>query len=158
MRASLPILLALLLVACSPAGKPRGDGLQLDELRGQWVLINYWATWCKPCIQEIPELNALAQQYPGVTVLGVNFDGTRGEELARQVSELGIEFPILEQDPAAALGTNRPSVLPTTLVLGPDGELRATLIGPQTLESLALASGQKKPAQGAGDSGVTHEN
>ena len=80
MRASLPIVLALLLAACSPAGKPRGDGLQLDELRGQWVLINYWATWCKPCIQEIPELNALAQQYPGVTVLG------RRQRLSRQDS------------------------------------------------------------------------
>lgn len=157
MRRWLPILLALTLSACSPNQEPRSGDLQLDELRGQWVLINYWATWCKPCIQEIPELNALARQYPEVTVLGVNFDGSRGEELAQQVSELGIEFAILEQDPAAALGTTRPSVLPTTLVLGPDGELRATLIGPQTLESLALASGQKKPAQGAGDTGVTHE-
>jgi thiol-disulfide isomerase/thioredoxin len=157
MRASLSILLALVLVACSPSPESRGDKLQLDELRGQWVLINYWATWCKPCIQEIPELNALAQQYPGVTVLGVNFDGSRGQELAQQVGELGIEFAILEQDPAATLGIKRPSVLPTTLVLGPDGELRGTLVGPQTLESLALVSGQKKPAQGAGDIGVAHE-
>lgn len=157
MRTLLPILLSLALVACSPSQDSRDDGLRLDELRGQWVVINYWATWCKPCIQEIPELNALARQYPGVTVLGVNFDGSRGEELARQVGELGIEFATLEEDPAAALGTDRPSVLPTTLVLGPDGELRATLVGPQTLESLALASGQKKPAHGAGDLGVTHE-
>lgn len=157
MRAWLPILLALALAACSPAREPQADSLQLEELRGQWVLINYWATWCKPCIQEIPELNALARQYPEVTVLGVNFDGSRGQELAQEVATLGIEFAILEEDPAAALGINRPSVLPTTLVLGPDGALRATLIGPQTLESLALASGQKKPAQGAGDSGVAHE-
>ncbi|MCB1853875.1 MAG: TlpA family protein disulfide reductase [Pseudomonadales bacterium] len=157
MRARTVILLLLILAGCSPAPPP-GKRLELDQLRGQWVLINYWATWCKPCRQEIPELNALASQYPEVAVLGVNFDGSLGEQLAQEVREMGIAFPVLEEDPAAALGVERPAVLPTTLVIDPQGLLRPALVGPQTLASLALASGQKKPAQGAGDSGVAHEN
>jgi len=115
---------------------------RLEELRGQWVVINYWAQWCKPCIEEIPQLNALDAQYTQVTVLGVNYDGASGAELEQQRQKLGVAFASLEADPAARLGTTRPVVLPTTLIVDPAGQLVATLIGPQTLESLAQATGQ----------------
>ena len=115
---------------------------RLKELRGQWVVINYWAQWCNPCIKEIPELNALDQKYDQVTVLGVNYDGATGPELAQQLQKLGVAFASLEADPAAQLGTPRPVVLPTTLVVDPDGQLAKTLTGPQTLESLAQATEQ----------------
>lgn len=133
-------LLLLTLGACSPADKNAGT-LQLDELRGQWVVINYWAVWCKPCIQEIPELNKLAE-LPQVTVLGVNYDGISGDELTQQVQKLGVAFPTLAVDPAAQLGIARPVVLPTSLVLDPQGKLQGTLVGPQTLETLAEATNQ----------------
>jgi thiol-disulfide isomerase/thioredoxin len=140
MRAWYFPLMLLTLAACSPAEQPVNT-LNLDALRGQWVVINYWAIWCKPCIQEIPELNALAE-LPEVTVLGVNYDGTSGEELNQQLQKLGVAFPTLATDPSAQLGIARPVVLPTSLVLGPKGELRDTLIGPQTLETLAAATNQ----------------
>ncbi len=105
-------------------------------------MINYWAQWCKPCIEEIPQLNALDAQYTQVTVLGVNYDGASGAELEQQRQKLGVAFASLAADPAAQLGTTRPVVLPTTLILDPAGQLVATLIGPQTLESLAQATGQ----------------
>ena len=148
MRAWYFSLMLLALVACSPAEKP-GSTLQLDELRGQWVVINYWAIWCKPCIQEIPELNALAE-LPQVTVLGVNYDGISGEELDQQLQKLGVAFPTLATDPAAQLGAARPVVLPTSLVLDPQGQLRDTLVGPQTLETLATATGQTLSGQEGG--------
>jgi thiol-disulfide isomerase/thioredoxin len=140
MRAWLLSML-LLLAACSPAGSPPNN-LRLDELRGQWVVINYWAIWCKPCAQEIPELNALAE-LPGVTVLGVNFDAASGAELEQQLGKLNIHFPTLEVDPAAQLGVSRPAVLPTSIIIDPEGQLRETLVGPQTLQSLAAATGQE---------------
>lgn len=112
----------------------------LDALRGQWVLINYWAQWCNPCIEEIPELNELNSKHRDVTVLGVNFDGAQGEELAQQVRQLGLQFASLERDPAAELGVPRPVVLPSTLILDPAGNLVTTLVGPQTLESLEQAT------------------
>ena len=114
----------------------------LERLQGQWVVVNYWAQWCTPCIKEIPELNRLDQDYTGVTVVGVNYDGTNGEELELQRQKLGVTFASLESDPAAQLGIPRPAVLPTTLILDPTGRLVATLIGPQTLASLVQATQQ----------------
>jgi thiol-disulfide isomerase/thioredoxin len=140
MKPWLAMLLLAALSGCGPGQAPPQD-LSLAQLRGQWVVINYWAIWCKPCIQEIPELNAL-NELPGVTVLGVNYDGVAADERAQQIEQLGIAFEVLASDPASALGTSRPVVLPTTLILDPDGELRDTLVGPQTLESLAHATGQ----------------
>ena len=130
-------LLAALLVACSP--QPGDGGAALDAHRGQWVLVNYWARWCKPCIKEIPELNALDREREDVTVLGVNYDGLAGEALAAQLDDLGVEFATLAADPAAELGTQRPVVLPTTFILDPGGRLVSTLVGPQTLETLEQA-------------------
>ena len=141
MRPWLALAVALALSACGP-GRAPDRGLQLEQLRGQWVVINYWAIWCKPCIQEIPELNAL-NELPGVTVLGVNYDGDAAEILEQQMQQLGIAFEVLATDPASQLGTTRPMVLPTTLIIDPAGELRDTLVGPQTLESLAQATGQQ---------------
>ena len=138
MKSALYLLLALTLSACSGEQPPQDE---LSGLRGSWAVINYWAEWCTPCIKEIPELNQLAQQYPELAVVGVNFDGTEGDELARQIAQLGIAFPILAEDPAARLGIPRPAVLPTTLILDPEGKLANTLVGPQTLESLAEAVG-----------------
>jgi thiol-disulfide isomerase/thioredoxin len=139
MKAALYLLLALTLAACSGERGPPGE---LSGLLGRWVVINYWAEWCTPCIKEIPELNELAEQNPDLAVVGVNFDDAEGEELARQITQLGIAFPILAEDPAARLGIPRPAVLPTTLILDPEGKLANTLVGPQTLESLAAAIGR----------------
>jgi thiol-disulfide isomerase/thioredoxin len=140
MRAWYFPLMLLTLAACSPAERPVNT-LNLDALRGQWVVINYWAIWCNPCIQEIPELNALAE-LPEVTVLGVNYDGTSGDELDQQLQQLGVAFPTLATDPAAQLGVARPVVLPTSLVMNPQGQLHDTLVGPQTLDTLAAATRQ----------------
>lgn len=145
MKHLLYLALALALCACGEGQKTTGE-LQLDALRGQWVVINYWAQWCKPCIREIPELNALDQRYPRVTVLGVNYDGATGEELEQQLHKLGVAFTMLSADPARQLGVPRPVVLPTTLVLDPGGQLSATLVGPQTVASLARATGQELSA------------
>jgi thiol-disulfide isomerase/thioredoxin len=133
MRALLACLLILGLAACAD------DDDGLPGARGQWVLVNYWAQWCAPCIEEVPELNALDTARDDVRVFGVNYDGATGEELAEQVTRLGIDFPTLATDPAASLGIPRPMVLPTTLLLDPQGQYVTQLVGPQTLESLSEA-------------------
>ena len=141
MKTLLYAALALLLCACdSDSGK--SESISLQDANGQWLVINYWAQWCKPCIKEIPELNRLAQDYPQISVLGVNYDGASGEQLQQQIKKLGIAFANLDTDPAPELGLPRPMVLPTTLILTPQGEHSATLVGPQTTESLLRATGQ----------------
>ena len=138
MRQLILALTVSLLCACT---EPTDHNLpaSLDSYRGQWVVINYWAKWCKPCIREIPELNELNQKRSDLTVLGVNYDGTTGEELALQIKDLAIRFPMLLEDPATVLNTSRPVVLPTTLIVSPKGILEQTLVGPQTLESIGAA-------------------
>jgi thiol-disulfide isomerase/thioredoxin len=142
MKYLLYLTLAVALTACGDNSGSTQETLALDKLRGQWVVINYWAQWCKPCIAEIPELNALDQRYPQVAVRGVNYDGASGDELQRQIQTLGITFVNLATDPAEQVGAARPVALPTTLILNPAGQLTQTLVGPQTLESLARATGQ----------------
>jgi thiol-disulfide isomerase/thioredoxin len=141
MRIVLIITAALLMVACDPRQAPRQAATaSIDALQGQWLVINYWARWCKPCLKEIPELNRLDKKYPDVTVLGVNYDGVTGDDLAAQVAEFSLEFANLEADPAAQLGIPRPVVLPTTIVLDKQGRVVSTLVGPQTLASLEAAT------------------
>ena len=146
MKHLVAVIALALVTACSGPEPQLPDNVlaNLDKAtyKGQWVVINYWAKWCKPCIKEIPELNALDRKYEQVAVLGVNFDDARGADLQAQISQLGIEFPVILEEPSATLGTQLPQVLPTTLILDPDGTLVATLVGPQDLESLALATGQ----------------
>ena len=75
-----------MLLACSMLGVActRGTPDPLAQPDGEWLFINYWAEWCKPCIEEIPQLNALDSTYDQVTVLGVNYDGAEGADLAQQ--------------------------------------------------------------------------
>jgi len=133
----LGIMLAV--IGCTERGGTTAEP-RLEDLRGQWVVINYWARWCKPCIEEIPELNAFDHKRDDVTVLGVNYDGATGAELEQQEQALGVGFPTLTEDPAAQLGVPRPVVLPTTLVLDHRGRVAATLLGPQTLATLEQAT------------------
>jgi thiol-disulfide isomerase/thioredoxin len=112
------------------------SSVSISQFRGQWVFVNYWAEWCKPCIKEIPELNQLHLGHDNIVVLGVNFDGETGELLKAQEQELGVAFPTLGTDPSAELGIDRPRALPTTVIINPRGEVLNVLIGPQTEESL----------------------
>lgn len=143
MRCALILATVLSLLGCTKSGSDTSL-LSLESLHGQWVVVNYWAQWCAPCIKEIPELNSLDQEYAQVTVVGVHYDGKEGQELELQRQKLGVTFASLASDPAAQLGISRPVVLPTTLILDPKGQLVATLIGPQTFASLAQATQQDR--------------
>lgn len=137
---SLPVALLVALTSCS---KPdyftaEGHSGHFSDMHGRWLLINYWAGWCKPCINEVPELNRFQEQHRNdVAVLAVNFDGLQGDALNQQIARLGIHIPVLTTDPSGTLGYSRPAALPTTVVFGPDGKLVTMLVGPQSAESLA---------------------
>jgi len=129
----------LLLTACS-----RNDDV-LAPYAGRWLVINYWAQWCKPCREEIVELNQFAKaQLQTTQVVGINFDGVIGEQLDLQAKQLGIEFNLLKVDPARLGRWPQPQVLPTTLIVDPEGILRKTLVGPQTRASLEAALNAEK--------------
>nr|WP_284048152.1 TlpA disulfide reductase family protein [Marinobacter sp. ATCH36] len=115
--------------------KPDGTVLQWESLRGHWVLVNYWAEWCKPCLEEIPELNDLDRS-PTIVVLGVNFDDVQGQDLVDLGRKMGIEYGMLAEDPGPKFGWKTPVGLPATFVVNPEGELVETRFGPQTEEDI----------------------
>jgi thiol-disulfide isomerase/thioredoxin len=137
MRKFLPLLI-IFLTACGDPDFQSLDGKEgnFSDLRGQWLIINYWASWCKPCRIEIPELNRLAADHPQLTVFAVNFDQLAGDELSSQADAMGIEFTVLRQDPANLLGYARPSRLPTTILIDPAGQVAHILEGLQTEHGL----------------------
>lgn len=131
------ILVLFLLAGCQNQEFERANGAALDweGLRGHWVLVNYWAEWCKPCLEEIPELNALDRS-GSVIVLGVNFDSVTGQSLLDLGRRMGIEYEMLAEDPGPVLGWQMPVGLPATFVVDPRGNLKETRFGPQTKEDI----------------------
>ena len=112
----------------------------LDDLKGKWILINYWADWCPPCIKEIPELNKLNSQFGDqVSVFLFNFDRLEGNELKKQLLKIKAEIPSLISDPQLIYNYDVPDALPVTFVIDKDGKLSMTLKGPQTLEEMKEA-------------------
>ncbi len=140
------LIICLLLAACSqqPSLKDiQGKTINLASYKGKWVLINYWASWCKPCYKEIPELNAFSQRYSdNAVVLGVSYDRVPLPNLVKLAKKLGVKFPTLASDPAKQLGIDNVPGLPATYVIGPNGKLRQRLLGIQTEATLAAAIGQ----------------
>ncbi|PRB83882.1 TlpA disulfide reductase family protein [Pseudomonas sp. MYb185] len=114
-----------------------GNSLSQTDLEDRWVVVNYWAEWCAPCLHELPEFNRLAE-HPGVTVLGVNYDGVSGDALLELAQKMDIQFAVMGQDFVDSMGLERPQVLPTTYVFDPQGKLQHSLPGPQTEQSLLV--------------------
>lgn len=126
------MLLLSMMFACG-----QGKASLASTWEGKAVVINYWATWCAPCRKEVPELNELYNEAQGRwLVYGINFDSLQGEELKQAVDDLGIEFPLLREQDIAHLALEIPQGLPATYIIGPDGVLKHSLYGPQTVSSL----------------------
>jgi thiol-disulfide isomerase/thioredoxin len=134
------IIAGLLLAGCAEdwGVDQHGRKVTAEQLEGQWLVINYWAEWCKPCRTEIPELNRLSDELrgQGAQVLGINFDALQGEALSKAAKFFDIRFTVLVQDPAARLQLPRNDVLPVTYIIDADGRLRERLLGEQTAAGL----------------------
>jgi len=131
-------ILCLVLVGCSQPDfrDTEGNGYRYEDYLGSYLVINYWAIWCGPCIKEIPELVALDENHDDIVVFGVNFDQPGPQMMAEQIADLEITFPVYDHDPHARFGIEKPEVLPTTLIISPDGTLKDVLVGPQTEATL----------------------
>ena len=102
-----------------------GGNLRLDEYRGQVVLINFWASWCGPCRQEMPLLDRLHQRYEdtGFAVLGVNVEGevAPAQEI---VDKSNISFPVLIDEGQLVSELYKLEAMPSTVVVDRDGRVR----------------------------------
>ena len=104
-----------------------GTDLSLADLRGQVVLVNVWATWCKPCERELPELAKLHRDLSaqGFSVLGVSIDKRQllGKVRA-MVSGYNLEYPMLFDPESQAIGPWEVAGYPTSVLVGRDGTIR----------------------------------
>ena len=131
--------LILILSSCSEPDYRLVDGSsgKLDDFLGRWLIVNYWADWCPPCIKEMPELeNFYNDNEDRALVLTYNFDRLEGEELQSQIIRFKVNVPSILTDPGILYGWEAPPSLPATYIINPEGILIHTLIGPQTQESL----------------------
>lgn len=123
-----------------------GEQIDFASLQGKWVLINYWASWCHPCLDEISELNQFYEQTKGkVALFAVNFDGRSVRHQQRVSQKFAIRYPSLAVDPARQLNLGSIRGVPATFVFNPQGELSDVLYGPQTQESLMKAINPRLP-------------
>lgn len=132
------VLLILGMVGCEQQqwADHQGGQVRAADLENRWTVVNYWAEWCAPCREELPELNALGEASDEVVVLGIHFDGYLGEELRTLSDQMGIRFPVVGHDFAQAYGLALPQILPTTYIINPQGDLVHSLQGPQTEQAL----------------------
>lgn len=101
-----------------------GKNVRLSDYRGQVVMLNFWASWCGPCRQEMPLLDKLSQRYgrAGFTLLGVNVDAEK--KLADQVlKEIPVGFEILYDPTSKVSETYKVDAMPTTVLVDCDGNL-----------------------------------
>ncbi|MFZ8201669.1 TlpA family protein disulfide reductase [Alteromonas portus] len=154
-----PVLLVLLFTAAVLAGAFTYQSLQEDfetldgesyrwhDLQGQWVVINYFAPWCAPCLREMPELASFHQSRPDNTQLfAINYDPKTKSELITMTKEFNITVPVIVSAPDIKLPMSKPPYLPATYIIGPDGEVKETLMGEVTASSLRQRLNELKGA------------
>lgn len=103
----------------------QGDNLRLSEHRGEVLLLNFWASWCGPCRQEMPLLNNLQQRYSklGFNVVGVNVD--KDSALANKLlKDIPVSFPVLLDNTGTVSASYNVSAMPTTVLIDRDGNVR----------------------------------
>jgi len=128
-------------------GKPRS----LSEFRGKWVIVNYWATWCPPCLDEIPDLVEFHEKHKDkdAVVLGINFEEADREHLLEFVDQHFMTYPVLSMDPVPVTPLGPVLGLPTTYIISPQGERVARQEGPITGAAIEAYLERKQQMRGS---------
>jgi peroxiredoxin len=107
-----------------------GHEIRLDSFRGRTVVVNFWATWCAPCVAEMPSLARLRERLRplGLEVIGVNFQ-ENAARIRPFADRLGIEFPLVRDHDGSIRSAWGVRVFPTTFIIGPDQRIAAVALG-----------------------------
>lgn len=107
-----------------------GSSIDLAAQDGQLLLINFWATWCAPCREEIPDLKSLHTDFENLTVIGIALDRKGREVVEPFAQKLEINYPIVVDESGSAEAEFGPIPgLPTTILVTPDGQITKRVIG-----------------------------
>jgi thiol-disulfide isomerase/thioredoxin len=152
------VLMTALLTAVPLAAEPvdftlenlDGKPVSLSDFRGKWVIVNYWATWCPPCLEEIPDLVQLYEDNRDtLVVLGVDFEEVNTEYLREFVDSHFMTYPVVRSEPLPVTPLGPVLGLPTTYIISPEGERVARQEGPVTRESIESYLARKREAAGS---------
>ena len=115
-----------------------GKQVKLSDYKGKWVLVNYWATWCPPCREEMPELQAFhdAHAKTDAVVLGLNTEVISDDEVKEFLDSYFIDYPNFKVGPVSETELGRIPGLPTTFLLSPGGDVVARQVGGVTREMI----------------------
>jgi thiol-disulfide isomerase/thioredoxin len=116
------------------------DGSQdnLKHYQGKWLVVNYWATWCPPCISEMPELQSFHDEHSSknAMVLGINSEVISRQRLQNFLEDYFISYPVFVSEPAQQSELGLIPGLPTTFLVNPAGKVVARQVGPVTSEMI----------------------
>ena len=117
-----------------------GKTFDLAAERGKWVIVNFWATWCSPCIAEMPAISKYVAAHKHVTAIGLAYQPEPLEDILKFARKHPVDYPLARidmQHPPA--GWQMPVGLPTTDLIAPDGHLIKRFIGPVNAKLLDAA-------------------
>jgi len=113
-----------------------GKSHRLADYRGKWVIVNFWATWCPPCLEEIPDLVAITESHRDVQVFGIAMEFQDSKQVLQFADGMFVNYPIVLGDEKVASRIGKVSGLPTTFIYDPRGELAARRVGKLTRQQI----------------------
>jgi thiol-disulfide isomerase/thioredoxin len=120
-----------------------GKTFDLAAQRGKWVIVNYWATWCVPCIKEMPDISRFVARHKNVAAIGLAYDDSEPADIKAFLARHPVVYPIAQVTLDKPLKDfDEPRGLPTTYLIDPDGKVAKHIVGPVTEASLEALIGQ----------------